>query len=334
MDPDLRLLERLKRSGKAGLARALSLLEAEEPDAEALGLVECAHRRPRGRVIGITGAPGAGKSTLIGALIPRLRARGLTVAVLAVDPSSHRSGGALLGDRVRLALDPEDEGLFVRSLAARDRLGGLAEAAAGSVALLRALFDRVLVETVGVGQSEREVEEVSDLVLLAVPPEAGDLLQFIKAGVLEIPDLIAVTKADLGERAAQAARALEAALAARPDGQRIPVHRIAAPKGHGIDQLLEDLERKGEELERSGAIEARRRIRAEAQFLRMVREAFGRIGVELVGSGQIQDDRTRSPSGRFHHLSALLRARMLGEKEMPPPARDGRRQAGRGEGGR
>ncbi len=334
MDPELRLLEQLKGSGKPGLARALSLLEAEEPDGEALRLVECAHRRPRGRVIGITGAPGAGKSTLVGALIPRLRARGLTVAVLAVDPSSHRSGGALLGDRIRLALDPEDEGLFVRSLAARDRLGGLAEAAAGGVALLRALFDRVLVETVGIGQSEREVEEVSDLVVLAVPPEAGDLLQFIKAGVLEIPDLIAVTKTDLGERAAQAARALEAALAARPDGRRIPVHRIAAPRGDGVDQLVEALERSGADLERSGAIEARRRMRAEAQFLRMVREAFGRLGVELVQSGSIDDDRNRSPSGRFHHVSARLRARLLGEEKTPPPAQDGRRQAGRGEGGR
>src|SRR6185437_15914402 len=146
--------------------------------------------RPReggGHRVGLTGPPGVGKITLASALAAELRKRGHTVGVLAVDPSSRRSGGALLGDRARIDTEPGDQGLFVRSLATGGELGGLARAAPASVLVLAAAYDRVLVETVGVGQSETDIEHVVDTVVFVVQPGSGDALQFLKAGIMEIP---------------------------------------------------------------------------------------------------------------------------------------------------
>ena len=185
-----------------------------------IALLEAAWRAPRGVAVGLTGPPGVGKSTLINALIRDLRSRGETVAVIAVDPSSRRSGGALLGDRTRIEVDPGDAGVFVRSMAARQRLGGVAEITFPAVVLTRACFDWVIVETVGVGQSEVEVADVADLVVFCVQPGSGDALQFMKAGVMEVPDLVLVTKGDVGRgRAARRGRRAGRALA-RPAGPR------------------------------------------------------------------------------------------------------------------
>lgn len=238
-------LESVRVGGKAALARALARIEEAARDPATVALLEAAWAAPIGRAIGLTGPPGVGKSTLASALIAAWRRAGRTVAVLAVDPSSRRTGGALLGDRTRLALDPEDDGLFVRSLAARDRLGGVAALCFPMLVLLRALYERVLIETVGVGQSETEVVDLADLVLLAVQPASGDSLQFIKAGIAEIPDLAVVTKADLGAPAERTARELEAAMAlSTPAGRSPPpVLRVAAAKGQGIDALLAAIER-------------------------------------------------------------------------------------------
>ncbi|MEO1688598.1 MAG: methylmalonyl Co-A mutase-associated GTPase MeaB, partial [Pseudomonadota bacterium] len=144
-------LARVRAGGKAAMARALARLEARADEPETWALLDAAHREGRGHVLGLTGPPGVGKSSLAHRLIEGWRGRGLRVAVLAVDPSSRRTGGALLGDRTRIATDPEDAGVFVRSMAARDRLGGLAEITWPAAVLMRAAFDRVLVETVGVG---------------------------------------------------------------------------------------------------------------------------------------------------------------------------------------
>src|SRR4051812_10669819 len=181
-----------------------ALLRAVSP--AALGREAPAH------VVGVTGPPGAGKSSLLSELCQAWRADGRTVAVLAVDPSSKRSGGSLLGDRARIASDPEDRGLFIRSTAAGDRLGGLAPATRAAAQALAAAFDVVVIETVGVGQSETEVGEVADTVAVIVQPGSGDVLQFLKAGVMEIPDVLVVTKADLGDIAMRAPRDLSAAL--------------------------------------------------------------------------------------------------------------------------
>ena len=216
---------RLRERDLAAAPAALNLLENRAPARRgeiAALLAEVAPARlggeAPGHVVGVTGPPGAGKSTLLSALVRVWRARGRTVAVLAVDPSSKRSGGALLGDRARIDADPADRGLFIRSMAAGERLGGLAPATRAAAQALAAAFDVVVVETVGVGQSETEVAEAADTVAVVVQPGSGDVLQFLKAGIMEVPDVLVVTKADLGDRrAARRARpARRAALARRP----------------------------------------------------------------------------------------------------------------------
>ena len=166
----------------------------------------------RAHVVGVTGPPGAGKSTLLSELVGAWRAQDRSVAVLAVDPSSKRSGGALLGDRARIVVDPRDRHVFIRSMAAGGRLGGLAPATRAAAHALAAAFDVVVIETVGVGQSETEVAEVADTVAVVVQPGGGDVLQFLKSGIMEIPDVLVVTKADLGQVALRSRRDLNAAL--------------------------------------------------------------------------------------------------------------------------
>ena len=185
------------------------------------------------QIVGVTGPPGAGKSSLLSALLPLWRAGGRTVAILAVDPSSKRSGGALLGDRVRIEHDPRDDGVLIRSTAAGGRLGGLAVATREAVDALASAFDIVVVETVGVGQSETDVEEVSDQVAVVVQPGSGDVVQFLKAGIMEVPDVLVVTKADLGEVAVSAKRDLAQALAAlgSRDVPVIAVSSLPPPRG-------------------------------------------------------------------------------------------------------
>ncbi len=165
-----------------------------------------------GHVIGITGPPGAGKSTLLSALLHAWRAQDRTVAMLAVDPSSRRSGGALLGDRARIEFDAADRGVLIRSTAAGERLGGLAWPTRAAAHALAAAFDVVVVETVGVGQAETEIVDVADTVAVVVQPGSGDALQFLKSGIMEIPDVLVVTKADLGQLAVRTRRDLSASL--------------------------------------------------------------------------------------------------------------------------
>jgi LAO/AO transport system kinase len=193
-------------------------------------------------VVGITGPPGAGKSTLLAQLVPAWRTRGRSVAVLAVDPSSRRSGGALLGDRARIAVDPADGGVFVRSMAAGGRLGGLAPATRAAAHALAAAFDVVVIETVGVGQSETDVAEAADTVAVVVQPAAGDVLQFLKSGIMEIPDVLVVTKADLGAVALQSRRDLAAALRSLGARERPVVAVSSLPPATGFDELVDALD--------------------------------------------------------------------------------------------
>jgi LAO/AO transport system kinase len=199
------------------------------------------------------------------------------VGVIAVDPSSRRTGGALLGDRARIEVDPEDAGVFVRSMAARDRLGGLAELCAASLVLMRALFDIVLVETVGVGQSETEVKDLVDTLVLAVQPASGDSLQYMKAGIAEVPDIAVVTKADLGALAEQARHDLKLALRTAP-GTRVEVLTVSASTGSGLGELLEAVSRHRVALD-PVALPARRLAQAQAWIERGVREELGRRGL-------------------------------------------------------
>jgi LAO/AO transport system kinase len=217
-------------------------------------------------VVGITGPPGAGKSTLLSALVGAWRGGGQTVAVLAVDPSSKRSGGSLLGDRARIEHDPKDDGILIRSTAAGTRLGGLAAPTREAVQALAPAFDVVVVETVGVGQSETDVEEVGDTTVVVVQPGSGDTLQFIKAGIMEVPDLLVVTKADLGDVAMRARRDLTAAL--RSLGSRdTPVLAVSSlPPPEGIDELVDALEQRRAGLDVTARRLRSRRLAALAEF--------------------------------------------------------------------
>ena len=217
---------RLRERDLAAAPAALNLIENRlRRDEIAALLAEVAPGRLGGEapahVVGVTGPPGAGKSTLLSALTRAWRSGGRTVAVLAVDPTSKRSGGALLGDRARIDADPADRGLFIRSTAAGERLGGLAPATRAAAQALAAAFDVVVIETVGVGQSETEVAEAADTVAVVVQPGSGDVLQFLKAGIMEVPDVLVITKADLGQVALRSQRDLQAAVGNGPCGQPI-----------------------------------------------------------------------------------------------------------------
>ncbi len=192
-------LNKIRKSGKIGLANALVEIEKNPFDKKSLSLLTQAYKSKNGNILGITGPPGVGKSSLIKNLINYYRSQNKTIAVIAVDPSSKKTKGALLGDRIRLETDPNDKDIFIRSMAARDKLGGLASITLSSTFLLNALFDLTIIETVGVGQSETDISNIADTVLFCVQPGSGDALQFMKAGIVEIPDIIAITKSDLGE---------------------------------------------------------------------------------------------------------------------------------------
>jgi LAO/AO transport system kinase len=196
----------------------------------------------RAHVVGITGPPGVGKSSLLSELVGAWRRRNRTVAVLAVDPTSKRSGGALLGDRARIASDPTDRGLFIRSTAAGDQLGGLAPSTRAAAQALAAGFDVVVIETVGVGQSETDVADLADSVAVVVQPGSGDVLQFLKAGIMEVPDVLVVTKSDLGQIAESARRDLTAALRALGADDVAVVSVSSLPPPQGVDDLVAALD--------------------------------------------------------------------------------------------
>ena len=227
---DESLLDSVRSGDRRALSRAISLLEQRNA---ASGLPDAPG------VVGITGPPGAGKSTLISALIDMIRSRGETVAVLAVDPSSPISGGALLGDRIRMQGHVDDEGVYVRSMATRGHLGGLAVSARDAVSLLSlAGFDRVLVETVGVGQSEVEVMGLAEVVVLVVGPSWGDQVQADKAGIVEIADVFVVNKGDR-PGVKDVARALREAA----DSRDVRVLVTTATTGEGVAALLDEIDR-------------------------------------------------------------------------------------------
>ncbi|MEM9724651.1 MAG: GTP-binding protein [Pseudomonadota bacterium] len=270
-------LETLRAGGKPALARALSKLEAKAAAPETAALLDAAWAAPQGPAIALTGPPGVGKSTLIDALIRAQRAAGRSIGVIAVDPSSMRTGGALLGDRTRLVTDPEDDGVFIRSMAARDRLGGLSALAYPASVLMRSARDLTLIETVGVGQSETDAAEVADAVAFCVQPASGDSLQFMKAGVMEIPDLLMVTKADLGEPARRAAADAAGALSlAHREGPPPPVLLVSAAKGaEGVADALEQILT----LAREKMSPALRRAQVEAHLSQGLRARFGAEGL-------------------------------------------------------
>ena len=292
--PTQQLIDGLLKGDRLALARAISRVEDDAEDAALIVQAAFAHTG-KAHLVGITGAPGTGKSTLVSALVESYRASGLTVGVLAVDPTSPFSGGALLGDRVRMTRHSGDAGVFIRSMATRRGMGGLAKASADAMLLLDAAgFDRILVETVGAGQAEIEIASVADTVVVVEAPGMGDEVQAIKAGLLEIADIFAVNKADR-KGAARTIAALEmmletgsaAAQTILHHGQRmetgaaaseteaaggwsIPVLKTVAISGGGVDQLRDALEGHRAWLGESGTLAARERKRLDHMLQTLV----------------------------------------------------------------
>ncbi len=258
------LLSAARDGSPRALARLISLVESG-----AARVATPARGDGGAHVIGVTGSPGVGKSTTTNALVAALRGRGRRVAVLAVDPSSPFTGGALLGDRIRMGDHATDPGVFIRSMAARGHLGGLAAATPAVVRVLDAAgFDVVLVETVGVGQSEVDIAAGADTALVLLAPGMGDGIQAAKAGILEIGDVIAVNKADRpgAHETMREVRSMLRLSARMPHAWRPPVLAVSAAAGTGIDDLVEALEAHRAHAAADGTLDARRQARARAEI--------------------------------------------------------------------
>ncbi len=312
----------------AGLARAISLVENARPGFEPF-LAGLHARLGQGRRIGITGPPGAGKSTLTRQLVQQWRQAGLTVGVVAVDPTSPFSGGALLGDRIRMETVALDQGVYIRSMATRGSLGGLATSTREVCDVLDAAgFDRILIETVGVGQSELAVTTMADTTVLVLVPESGDGIQALKSGIMEIADVYAVNKADR-PGATNLAREIESAIAirqgrayrgmrghhgasgisrgdgperpaARPDQWTPPVLLTVASTGAGVSDLVGVLDRHHAWAEAQGTLQERRRRRFAARTREVVDRALHRhVWNETRAEAILQDRLGEVVAGRL-----------------------------------
>jgi LAO/AO transport system kinase len=279
------LAERVLAGEGRALARAISLVENRDPEGDRL-VAELFPRTGRARIVGLTGPPGVGKSTLIGVITAELRRRERTIGVLSIDPSSPFTQGAVLGDRIRLSDHFLDPGVFIRSMATRGSLGGLAEAALQAALLMDASGkDDVLLETVGVGQGEIDVVDHADTIVLALQPGSGDSIQALKAGVMEIPDLIVVNKAE-HPLADTMVREVRSVLAIGPERSwKVPVVRTEATKGEGIDAVIEGIDEHRAHIEAEGTLAERRarNLRAEVVGIaaaRLRRDLEGRLDAD------------------------------------------------------
>jgi len=317
------LAQRLLSGDMRALARAISMVERHDPDLPEL-LLAVRPSAGRAHVVGITGPPGGGKSTLADGLIERWRTQRRSVGVLAVDPSSPFTGGAILGDRVRMQRHTLDSGVFIRSMAARGHLGGLAAAAREAIRLIDAAGrDVCLIETVGVGQSELEVMHTVDTVVVVTTPTSGDGVQMIKAGIMEIPDVFVLNKADLpgADRMIRELRAVvHEAAHTRPkrfvgsDGGAAgpawepPVIRCIASEGSGVDELVAAIDRHREHIEQSGELQRRRVERYIAEVESIVAEmAVQRARTALRrGTIDIPDDGDLTHADPYAVASQLL----------------------------
>jgi LAO/AO transport system kinase len=273
------------RAGNArALARLLSLVEDESPRVRSVikELLRQTGGVPRSRIIGLTGAPGVGKSTVTGALLSAFRAAGRRVAVLAVDPTSPFTGGALLGDRIRMQEHATDDQVFIRSMASRGHLGGLAASTPQAIRVLDAAgFELILIETVGVGQAEVAIASLADSVLVLLAPGMGDAIQAAKAGILEVADLFVVNKADKAD-AQQVVTDLRNMVALAQHGQddwKPPIVSTVAVRGEGIQELVSRLDQHWSWLNSAGELKRRRQARAREEVTALAFAALrGRLG--------------------------------------------------------
>ncbi len=269
------LIERMLAGEGLALAKLITIVENREP--ETAEIMSAIHGRGSAAVVGITGPPGAGKSTLLDALTVHYRAQGRSVGIVAVDPSSPFSGGAVLGDRIRMQKHFLDDSVFIRSLSARGNVGGLARASRDVARLLEAAGkDIVIVETVGVGQSELDIMRLADTVAVVLVPEAGDTVQAMKAGLLEIADVFVVNKADR-DGANKIKTELDQMLHLRPpDGWEIPVLMTVATDGKGVPEVVSALDEHRRHLQESGKAATRGAAGRQGEFRAVLRDELGR----------------------------------------------------------
>lgn len=268
------LSDRVLAGDPRALARAISLIEDDSP--EGVALVGAVYQRTgHAYLVGVTGPPGAGKSTLVNVLTSELRARRQSVGVIAVDPTSPYTGGAVLGDRLRMQQHAADAGVFVRSMATRGHLGGLARATADAALVLDAAGkDVVIIETVGVGQDEVEIARTADVSIVTLIPGAGDDVQALKAGIMEIADIFVVNKADR-EGADRVASAIEGMLALAPAGRDAwvpPIVKTIATQGQGVPELVDAID--AFRARQAGRLAERRRDRGEQRLRELVSRRF------------------------------------------------------------
>jgi LAO/AO transport system kinase len=308
------LVERLLAGEKRALGRAISLVENGDPAGADL-VAELYPRTGSARIVGFTGPPGVGKSTLIGALVKELRDRERRTAVLSIDPSSPFTRGALLGDRIRLSEHFLDDGVFIRSMASRGALGGLAEAALQAALVMDAAgFDEVLLETVGVGQAEIDVVDHADTVVLVLMPGSGDSIQALKAGVMEIPDVIVINKAE-HPLTDTMLREVRTALSLGPSGDwKVPIVKTVASEGTGSAELLDAIEAHRSHVEETGTLEERRarNLRNEVLGLaaaRMRRALEQRIGEDPSVAALLDDVVSRRTDPATAAAELLARGR-------------------------
>lgn len=281
------IAERVLGGERRAIARAISLVEDQGEGLEAL-VKGIAPATGRAHVIGITGSPGAGKSTLTSSLLSAIRSEGLTIAVLAVDPSSPFTGGALLGDRLRMQEHATDDGVFIRSMATRGALGGLAIGVPHAIRVLDAAgFDIVLLETVGVGQAEVDVAHTADTTIVVLAPGMGDSVQANKAGILEIADVFCINKADKPE-AKQTERDIRHMLhLGEARSWDPPVELVSAQDGTNVDGLLKAARQHREWAETSGALATRRRERAIHEITEIALAKLRRTVGDLGDTGRL-----------------------------------------------
>jgi LAO/AO transport system kinase len=291
------LAEKVLQKDVRAAARLMRLIDDAQPQAE-LELRALFPHTGRAHLVGVTGNPGAGKSTLVDRLIAHLRAQGKSVGVLAVDPTSPFTGGAILGDRIRMQDHAMDAGVFIRSLATRGQLGGLSRATGDCARVLDAMGkDVVLIETVGVGQDEVEVCRLAHSTIVVVVPGLGDDIQAIKAGILEVADLFAVNKSDR-EGADRTVRDLRHMLelnttvsGARKDGWEIPIIKTVAARNEGVGELWDAVAQHRALLERSGELIKREAQRAKTELVEVLRERLLREALrKLSAQGAALDD--------------------------------------------
>jgi len=287
---DEKLAERLLAGDKRALAKAISLIENDEPAGWEL-VREVYPHTGRARIIGLTGPPGVGKSTLIGALTAEMRKADRQVAVLSIDPSSPFTRGALLGDRIRLSDHFLDAGVFIRSMASRGALGGLSEATLQAALLMDASGkDDVFIETVGVGQAEIDIVDHGDTVVLVLQPGSGDSIQALKAGVMEIPDVICVNKAD-HPMTDTMVREIRGVLSLGPSRSwRVPIVRTEAAKGDGVAELAEKISEHRAHIEAEGTLEERRARNLRNEVLELAAARLRRsLEADLAGDAAIAE---------------------------------------------